>query len=313
MAAQTPSLDRRLPGLVPLLMLLALGTMWGSTFSISKLGIQEGIPPLAYGFWQCLGAAALLAATIPLRRLAGGFGGRRALAFGAAAGQLGIFWPNVAFYYAVQHIPAGLMTVVVTVSVPLTYAFALLLGLEALRRRRLAGLALGFGGAMILVGGGVSLPDPAAYPFLLLAFLTPTFYAAGSVFSGRFRPQGTSSHLLAIVMLLSAAVGQGLFMLLLGQTWLPGQASGTADLALGAQVLVSAVAYVLYFETIRRAGAVFFSQVGYVVVVTGLIWGYLFFGETFGPWLYVAAGLILAGVALVNRRPPTPRIETSRG
>lgn len=306
-SAPKTALTPRLPGLVPVAMLLALGAMWGSTFSISKLGIAEGIPPLAYGFWQCVGAAAILVVLAPFRRLAGGLGGRRALVFGCVAGQLGIFLPNVVFYYAVQHIPAGLMTVVVTTSVPLTYLFALLAGLEAVQRRRLAGLALGFAGATILIGGGVALPDPAAYPFLLLAFLTPAFYAANSVYSGAFRPEGCSSHLLAIVMLVSAAAGQGLFMLLLGQTWLPGAATPAADLALGAQVLVSAVAYVLFFETIRRAGPVFFSQVGYIVVVTGIFWGWVFFGETFGPWLYVAAGLILGGLALVNRRPDTAR------
>jgi drug/metabolite transporter (DMT)-like permease len=283
-------------------MLVALGSMWGATYSISKLGILEGVPPLAYGFWQCLGAAVLLAAAVPLRRLAGGLGGWRALAFGAAAGQLGIFLPNVVFYYAVQHIPAGLMTVVVTVSVPCTYGFSLLLGLEAFQARRIAGLALGFVGVMILVGGGVALPAPGAYAWLLLSFLTPAFYAANAVFSGRFRPEGLSSHLLAIVMLASAATSQGVLMAALGQVWLPGEASLAANLSLASQIAVSAIAYVLYFETIRRAGPVFFSQVGYLIVATGLIWGYVFFGETFGPWLYVAAALILGGVALVNRR-----------
>jgi drug/metabolite transporter (DMT)-like permease len=45
---------------------------------------------------------------------------------------------------------------------------------------------------------------------------------------------------------------------------------------------------------------VFFSQVGYIVTLTGLAWGMIVFGERPSGWFYLATGLIFAGLALVN-------------
>ncbi len=44
----------------------------------------------------------------------------------------------------------------------------------------------------------------------------------------------------------------------------------------------------------------FFSRVGYIVTLTGLAWGMVVFGERHSGWLYLATGLIFAGLALVN-------------
>ena len=47
-------------------------------------------------------------------------------------------------------------------------------------------------------------------------------------------------------------------------------------------------------------GPVFFSRVGCIVTLTGLAWGMVVFGERHSDWLYLATGLIFAGLALVN-------------
>jgi hypothetical protein len=45
---------------LPLVLLLVLGTLWCGTFTLSKIAIGGGVPPLGYAFWQALGPALLL-------------------------------------------------------------------------------------------------------------------------------------------------------------------------------------------------------------------------------------------------------------
>jgi len=44
----------------------------------------------------------------------------------------------------------------------------------------------------------------------------------------------------------------------------------------------------LYFEIVRRAGAVFVSQAGFVTVVTGIFWGMVIFGELPNHWFWLS-------------------------
>jgi drug/metabolite transporter (DMT)-like permease len=67
-----------------------------------------------------------------------------------------------------------------------------------------------------------------------------------------------------------------------------------------AQGVLTALAYLLYFRLLVRAGGVFTSQISYVVTLTGLLWGFVLFAEVPG-WLTIpAAALIFTGVALVT-------------
>jgi drug/metabolite transporter (DMT)-like permease len=57
----------------------------------------------------------------------------------------------------------------------------------------------------------------------------------------------------------------------------------------------------LMYEILRLAGAVFMSQVAYIVTIAGIFWGWLLFGEQLSAWIWLAAAVILAGVLLVTR------------
>ena len=67
-----------------------------------------------------------------------------------------------------------------------------------------------------------------------------------------------------------------------------------------AQGVWLALAYLIYFRSLATQGGVVTSQVGYIVTITGLIWGFAIFGEVPG-WLTIpAAALVFAGLALVT-------------
>jgi len=303
---------------LPVVLLLVLGTLWGGTFTLSKVAIDGGIPPLGYAFWQALGPALVLLLVCALRRIRLGLT-RGDVLFYVMAGLLGITVPNINFFFVIGHMPAGVMAVVVATVPMLTYGFALTLAMERFTWRRATGIGLGLTGALCLLLPRASLPDPAMLGWVVLAFLTPAFYAANSIYSARWRPAGGHSLALACGIMFGASLFQSAAMLASGSFYPLWPPFAPADWALFGQIAISSVAYILFFEVLRLAGAVFFSQVGYIVTLTGLAWGMVVFGERHSGWLYLATGLIFAGLALVNLKrrarsgsengPPDPSDE----
>ena len=297
----TPPAARSAALWLPVVLLLVLGNLWGASFSIAKIAVENGVPPLGYAFWQAFGPAVLLL-IVALVKGQRPLLDRRHLIYYLIAGQIGISIPNINFYVAIAHIPAGVMAVVVTLAPLLTYLFALLVKLERFRLQRAAGIALGLSGALLLVLPAASLPDPGMVPWVLLAFLTPAFYSASSIFAAKARPENSGSLGLACGMMFAAALVQLPLVAAAGDFYWPALTPGPADWAIGAQILLSSLAYVLFFEILRMASPVFFSQVAYVVTLTGLAWGAIFFAEHHSQWIYLATLLVLAGVAVVNLR-----------
>ena len=78
--------------------------------------------------------------------------------------------------------------------------------------------------------------------------------------------------------------------------------AGEAEIGMLGQIVISSVAYLMFFEVLRLAGPVFMSFTGYIVTLTGIAWGVVLFGESHSPWVWGAAALIFAGLALVNLR-----------
>ncbi len=76
-----------------------------------------------------------------------------------------------------------------------------------------------------------------------------------------------------------------------------------AGLVVGLGILGTGLAFIIYYYIIEKLGAVSASSVAYIPPVVALIIGVLLVGEEIDPWEYLGAALILAGVALVSRKP----------
>ncbi len=280
-------------------LLIFLGSLWGASFSIAKFAIEGGVPELGYAAWQSLGSALVLLLVLRLRSISLP-SGLAAWRFCLVTGLLGITVPNITFYFVISHLPAGLMAVVVTTAPIITYGLALLWAMERTHWLRSLGIALGFVGAMTIVLPDRSLPADLELFWLILAFLTPFCYALSNLYTGRFRPPGQSTLALACGMLIVSGSAQALIMLIMIPPYVPLPPWGLAEGALFTQIAISSLAYVIYFHIVQVAGAVYFSQVGYIVTVSGILWGMLIFGEQHSHWVYAGTALILGGFALVN-------------
>ena len=283
---------------LPLLLLLLQGTAWGLTFPTSKIAMAGGIGPTGYVFWQTLGAGSVLMLVTLLRRQLPRWD-RRHFFYYTVCGLVGITLPNAILLAAVAHLPASLTALMVNTSPLITFAIVLLVGMERFVWRRAAGLAIGFLGAALLALRGAGLDGGAALGWVLFGFLGPLCYAGVAIFNQRCRPEGSDSLSLACGTVIMGFLG-ALPLAAIRDEIQPLWPVGAGELAVVIQIAVSCFGYIVQFEVIRMAGAVYFSQVTYIVAVTALIWSYLLLGEEPGPLLGVAVLLIFAGLVLLN-------------
>jgi len=297
----TPLAAGSVSPVLPLAMILGLGSLWGLAFSLSKMATMGGVHPVSYTFWQGIGAGAIVALLCRLRGLRIPLAPRY-LRYYLIVGLVGLALPNVNMVTAISHLPAGVMVLTIPFVPLMTYAIAIGLKMERFAPMRFAGVLCGLAGVTMIVLPKSSLPDTDAAPWFLMALLTPAAYAASNVLAARLRPPGAHSFPLAAGMLLAAGLILAPVVFAMDVLYLPAVPAGAAEIAILGQIAVSCVAYLIFFEVLRLAGPVFMSFTGYIVTLTGIGWGVLLFGERHSPWVWGAAALIFSGLALVNLR-----------
>jgi drug/metabolite transporter (DMT)-like permease len=67
-------------------------------------------------------------------------------------------------------------------------------------------------------------------------------------------------------------------------------------------IVINALSYFSFMELIRLTGPVFAAQEGYIVTISGVVWGMLVLDEQHSGWVWVAMAVLFGGLALVNPR-----------
>jgi len=228
------------------------------------------------------------------------------LAYYAFCGTVGISLPNYINLQALAYLPAGIASVLVNLAPLFTYTLSTAFKIESFRPLRFIGVLLGFAGILLIVIPDASLPGPNLVGWVFIAIATPLCYSVNNVFIAKFRPAethamalSTGQMLVAGGMLTPIVFSQDLFL----PIWPPFDA---VDAAMMGQIVISAVNFTLVYEVIRRAGPVFFSQVAYVVTLTGIAWAALIFGESLSVWVWGSVAAVFVGVYLVNHPSSRP-------
>ncbi len=281
--------------------LLALGLGWGLTQPLGKLATSTGHQPFGLIFWQLVICTAVLGA-LSLSRGKGLVFTRPALIFALVVAVLGTLIPNATFYTSVEHLPSGIMSILISTVPMLSFPIAMALGMDRFSAARLAGLALGLVGVALIAAPGAGLPAHLV-GFIPLAIVGPLFYALEANFVAR---QGTAGMDAVQAMFMASLVGLMLCLpltLMTGQWINPLRPWGAAEWGLVGSSIVHALCYAGYVWLAARAGAVFAAQCSYLVTAAGVVWAMIILGERLDPLLWLALVVMLSGVALVQPRP----------
>ncbi len=294
----------RKPGLSDYLLLTLLAFIWGSSFTLIKVVVPH-LPPLSLTLWRVSMAALVL---WPVAWLLGErpWIGWRGMGWVALAALTGTVLPFSLISWGEEHIDSGLAAIFISLTPIMVLLLAhFVTGEERLTPRRMLGVALGLAGVLVLMGAE-SLLHLGENVLRQLAVAGAAFcYAVNTLvmrhlqlryaISGTVRTGPVS--LAALIMLTSALMLAPLALWRDGLLLPPPVAAGWAML-LG--VVHTGIAALLMFAILRRAGAVFFASINFLIPVFGYMLGVLALGEPLSLRALLALGLVLAGIALAS-------------
>jgi len=277
------------------------GVAWGASQVLGKWATSTGYQPFGLIFWQFVVAAVLLCSIVFARGRTVPFT-RQTITFGLSLALVGTIIPNYAFYYSIVHLPAGIMSIVISASPLLAFPVAIALGVDRFSVWRFAGLALGLLGVALIALPQTSLPDRAMVAYLPIAMIAPLFYAFEANLVGARGTAGMDAlQAMAMVSIVGAVVLLPL-TIVSGQWINPIRVFGPAEWAMVVGGVIHALAYCTYIWLAGAAGAVFAAQSAYVVTASGVIWAMVLLGERYSAWVWLAMAAMMAGLVLVQPR-----------
>ena len=286
-------------GLRPLILLLFLGSSWGLYFSMLKIAVRSGISYTGILTLTTVGVAIGMCAIALLRRRKPEFRARHNLLYLVCA-LTGYLVPMIAELLVIAHMPAGVLTLIVSMAPLATLLVAWLVKTDDINPSRVGGICVGAFAIFAILLPDAHLGESVAWRWLLLAMLVPLSYALHHNFTSRFWPGGSDSYQVACGEAIFAAALLLAFSSFHWQ-WQDVQAWNRGHSAILFMATISLIDIYIYFELIRLKGPIFTSHANYFMVVSGVGWGMLLFGERPSSWMWFSAALLIASLYLVGR------------
>lgn len=285
------------------LLLVTLSVLWGWSFFFNAVAL-EGLPTLTVVFGRVSIAAGALWLVI-------GLSGQRPnvslglwLAF-FAMGALNNAIPFSLIVWGQTRIGSGLASILNATTPLFTVVLAHWLTRdERMTPARLIGVLCGLLGVIVMIGPAV-LEEFGLEVLAQLAVVgAAVSYAFAGIFGRRFK--GTPPLVTAAGQLTGSTLIILPLALMVDRPWeLAAPSLQTWGAVLGLALLSTAVAYVLYFRILARAGATNLLLVTFLVPVSALLLAVTILGEILEPRQMAGMVLIGLGLAAIDGRPVT--------
>jgi drug/metabolite transporter (DMT)-like permease len=279
-----------------------LSILWGGSFFFNGVVLRE-LPPLTLVLLRVALASVIL---LPLLwaygiRFPKGLSGWKPF---FAIGLLNNVLPFSLIVVGQTTIPSGLASILNATTPLFTVVVMAAAGEEKLHLRRIAGVIVGLIGVVVLRGWsfdgegfwsgqgvGILLCLAGAFSYGLSALLARRLLSNSP-------PLGTATfQLLASTVMMMVVAG---FVERPWQLPMPGVATWGA--VIGLAVLSTALAYIVFFQILRRSGATNVMLVTLLIPVTAIVLGYLVLDEQISPREIAGALVIGSALLLIDGR-----------
>jgi drug/metabolite transporter (DMT)-like permease len=276
-----------------------LSVLWGGSFFFNGVALRE-LPPLTLVFLRvALAAVALLPLLLTYRI---------ALPATAAAWRpyftialLNNVLPFSLIVTGQTYIPSGLASILNATTPLFTVVVMAAAGDEKLVLRRVLGVLTGLAGVIILRGQDLGLGTGEGVGILLC--LAATFsYGLAALYARRklsdSPPLATATFQLLASSLMMAAIAAAV-----ERPWqlpMPGATTWLAMIGLAA--LSTALAYIVFFQILRRSGSTNVMLVTLLIPVTAILLGYVVLGEQISRREILGALVIGSALLLIDGR-----------
>jgi drug/metabolite transporter (DMT)-like permease len=297
--------------LFPIALLFAASGPYGACFSMNRFAAEEGVPFLPYVFLYTAFGTVLLLALCAVRREWPRLTPRHIGVY-CSIGLFGLALPYCIFMLVADRLPAGLVSIGLTLAPLLTYFWAMLLRLDRFNVIRVGGIVTGIAAVLLILVPQGALSEGADPLWVLFALLGPLSFSLAAIGAAWFQPAevtalevGTGVMVAGTLMLVPVLLG-------VGDWWFFPQGLTLGGWAVIVSALINAYFFVLFQIIIRLAGPVVFSSNNFVTTLSAVVWGMIIFGERHSAYVWGAIALMCLGLFLVTRPTGARRAAPAR-
>ncbi|MBL8670112.1 MAG: EamA family transporter [Alphaproteobacteria bacterium] len=278
---------------VDLLVMVFVMLLWGFNFGFAKWGLQE-IPPILLMAMRFALTGLMLVPFVPLPR------GRWLAILGVSVTLGCLHFPLM--FTGLRDLDTATTSIAAQLQVPFSAILAWLAFRDRLRWRRLCGMALAFGGVVVIAGE----PRVAGGLGSLLMIVGAAFFWALSTVQIKRIGDIDGLQLAGWMSLLAAPQLLAISLVLeTGHVAAVAEAGWRTAVSLAYMtVVITALSYKLWYKLLQRYAVNQVMPFTLLVPVFGIVSGIAMLGESLS-WTQVAgSAIVLAGVAIIVIRKP---------
>ncbi|MGE3245528.1 MAG: DMT family transporter [Beijerinckiaceae bacterium] len=281
--------------------LFLLSLLWGATYLYVAVALRE-VDPFTIALCRVGFAAVFLFGVLAVMRLAVPATARAWAAF-AGMGTLNNVIPFMAIFWGQKEVASGLTSILIATTPLFTALFAhFMTDDEKLSVNKLAGIGIGFLGVVVLLGP-VAGAGGAGIVSHLAIIAGAMSYGLGGIFGRRFAPRGYPPLVLTTGQLTMSTLILGAISFAFGNPLALASASLTTwGVLLAISIPATALAYLLYFRVLTKAGATNIMLVTLLMPVTAILLGAIVLDERLAWTHFACMALIAAGLAAIDGR-----------
>lgn len=289
--------------------LIILSIIWGSSFILIKKGLV-GLTDYQLGSLRIVLTSIVLFSVgfRSIREIK-----RKHWVWVGISGFVSSFFPPFLFAMAQNHIDSGITSILNSTTPLNTVLIGALLFAIGVTKRQLLGVIIGFFGTLLLIYGGLnleslgnagdSLSGEVNYWYSGLVLLATIGYALNVNIIKKYLNDisalavTTGNFIFVFIPGLVILYFSGFFESILSSK----EMQISAGYILILSIIGTALAKVVFNRMVQISSPVFASSVTYTMPIVAVAWG-VFDGETFSFLQVIAAGIILVGVYMSNKR-----------
>lgn len=296
--------------ILPIALLFAASVPYGACFSMNRFAEEDGIPKLFFVFlYSALGTVMLLAACAAFRqwpRLT-----RNHIIVYLWIGSFGLAIPYCIFIFAAAELPAGIVSIGLTLSPLLTYVWAMLLRMDRFNLIRAGGIVAGIAAVLLILIPEASLPEKGMGGWVLFALLGPLSFSLASIGAAFFQPKEARPLEIATGVMVAGTIMLAPVVAAVGDWWFFPKGLNIGGWSVLISAAINAYFFVMFQIIIRKAGPVVFSSNNFVTTLASVVWGIIIFSEHHSAYVWGAIALMCLGLFLVTRPTEPAKVRVA--
>jgi len=279
---------------------ILLSFIWGSSFILMKEGLMN-LTAFQVASIRIISSGIVLlpVALISIRQIP-----RNKIFIVFMSGALGSLIPAYLFCLAEEGIDSALAGTLNALTPIFVIIFGALFFNAKTSGNKINGILIAFTGSLLLFLSQPNFSQNSNLLFILLVVLATALYGFNVNMVHKYLGNIGSLKIASVALSLNA-IPAGLVLFYTGyfdNKFLHSTTLISSGYSVILGVFGTAVATILFYVLLKRAGAVFASMVTYGIPVVAIAWG-IIYGEQVGWKQVLSMGVILAGVWVANRRP----------